>query len=100
MDPNEWEIDAIMAEAAEEQPMSKSPETYEQGMSREFREMLEKVIDQSGSATVLEALQDICTFKAEHIRTSYGDDEQLARNWDAVAARLERAIAAAWKLPQ
>lgn len=68
------------------------------------KDQLESLIDANDLASVLSALSDICSAKAEHIRThwvqAYTTDAVgnptidtatriLARKWDAAAAKLE-----------
>lgn len=48
---------------------------------------LEKLIDQYGLNAVLESIARICAEKADHIRSSYSDDD-LAEVWDEAGEAL------------
>ncbi len=55
---------------------------------------LEKMVDVAGLDSVLRELAKVCYLKAEHIQANYADP-RTAHHWEALAARLERAEAAA-----
>lgn len=48
---------------------------------------LEAMIDKIGLNAVVETLAEVCSAKADHIRTNW-QDEPLAKGWDRRAARL------------
>lgn len=52
-----------------------------------FAEQLEQLIDSHGVTHALERVAEICSGKAEHIRSNW-QDESLASDWDAAAARI------------
>ena len=50
---------------------------------------LEAMVDAAGLRNVVWALASICRDKAEHVQSAWQDD-QLARDWNANAAMLNR----------
>jgi hypothetical protein len=50
---------------------------------------LEAMVDHAGLRNVVWALAHICWAKAEHVQANWQDD-QLARDWNANAAMLNR----------
>lgn len=50
-------------------------------------ETLEFIVDGEGLAEVMRMLAQICVGKAEHIRSSF-NDEDLAKSWDRRSSRL------------
>ena len=50
-------------------------------MTNMLEMQLESLVDQHGLSAVLNELANICTAKADHIRSSYSD-ESLARCWE------------------
>ena len=50
---------------------------------------LEAMVDAAGLRNVVWALASICWDKAEHVQSAWQDD-QLARDWNANAAMLNR----------
>jgi hypothetical protein len=50
-------------------------------------EQIESVIDRTGIAAVISGIAQICSEKADHIRENW-QDENLATEWDKLAARL------------
>jgi len=51
--------------------------------------VLEAMVDAAGLRNVVWALASICWDKAEHVQSAWQDD-QLARDWNANAAMLNR----------
>lgn len=52
--------------------------------SQDEMDTIEAIIDRNGMANVMLALVHICGEKADHLRSSW-QDEQTARNWDNVS---------------
>jgi hypothetical protein len=48
---------------------------------------IESIVDRNSVRYVLEALAEVCSAKADHIRENW-QDESLAKAWDAEAARV------------
>lgn len=67
-------------------------------LPRELETKLEALIDSDGLVNVLDAIQQICYGKAEHIRSAW-QDTSLANTWDHAASKLDKAIVAANLLP-
>ena len=57
-----------------------------------MNETLEQLIDANGLAETLEAIQVICSEKADHLRANWQDDVS-ARAWDRAAVLIERIVA-------
>lgn len=55
----------------------------------EREQELEDVVDALGLKGVCEALAEICSAKADHVRTNW-QDEPRAKAWGKAAAMLER----------
>lgn len=51
---------------------------------------LETLIDRNGLAAVLSALSQICSDKAEHLRSNW-QDEASAKEWDKHSRRIAKA---------
>jgi hypothetical protein len=58
---------------------------------------LEQIIDKHGLAHVLQALEQVCYEKAEHIRTNW-QDRDLALRWERNGRRLGKATREMWPL--
>ena len=58
---------------------------------------LEDMIDADGLASVLEALARVCSAKADHIRSIYGDPDITADAWDERCAALLNLTAQCWR---
>ena len=56
-----------------------------------FRDELEIIVDKNNIDVVLEALEDICYLKAEHLRTNW-QDEITAQGWEELGSKLSNAI--------
>jgi hypothetical protein len=56
-------------------------------MNQEDCDELESLVDKNGLSGTLQALAQICSEKADHIRSSYDDDE-TADLWEEVADDL------------
>ena len=65
----------------------------------DLRDTFESAIDLHGLANVVDALAEICTAKADHIRSNW-QDRATAAPWVAASAQLQslEAKIAAWKL--
>ena len=57
-------------------------------MNEKDKVALEKIIDRNGLAETVDVMAEICSEKADHIRSSYDDDE-LADQWDGAAEELQ-----------
>jgi hypothetical protein len=51
---------------------------------------LEPLVDRHGMTDLLESLVVLSALKEEHVATNWGD-QQLARSWKRVAAKIEQA---------
>ncbi len=56
-----------------------------------FANTLESLIDRHGIRAVVKAAVDICHGKAEHVRTNWPEEKELAKLWDEAGDKLERA---------
>jgi hypothetical protein len=59
-------------------------------LNRERKDLLERMIDESSWAGVLESLAEIAHEKAEHIRSTWQDDA-MAAQWDQAGKAVTRA---------
>jgi hypothetical protein len=62
-------------------------------------EQLEEIIDSHGITNVLEAIEQVCYEKAEHVQSNW-QDRPLAKAWEKVATKLGVAIVASRNIPQ
>jgi hypothetical protein len=50
-------------------------------------QLLERLVDTTGVANVLEALAAVCHEKVDHVRSQY-DDEKTARLWERAGNKI------------
>jgi hypothetical protein len=72
---------------AEATPSIQQKPYFEEGS--EAMIALEAIVDHAGLRNVVWALAEVCWDKAEHVQANWQDD-QLARDWNANAAMLNR----------
>lgn len=67
--------------------------TYDQyrALIAEDGTALEALVDKYSIETVIEALSQICSAKAEHIATNW-QDAHLAKRWMVVSATVDKAV--------
>lgn len=56
-------------------------------LNTQERETLEGLIDATSVVAVMQALSEICSEKADHVRTNW-QDAKLARMWDTAAGQI------------
>ena len=54
------------------------------------KDQLEAVVDMYGVSNTLDALSEVCFEKAEHIRTSYSENDPQVELWTKVANSCSR----------
>lgn len=57
------------------------------------KDLLEQFIDSTSLATVLHAIADIASSKAEHVGASYADGADLAQRWNRAAKVIDATAA-------
>lgn len=65
--------------------------------TREQMVQIELIVDKIGMAGVTGLLAEICSEKAEHLRSSW-QDEAAARDWERAGKVVLRCVAALMKL--
>jgi len=70
--------------------MPTQSEQNEQTAVEHMSERLERFIDTSSLAGVLEIIEDICYGKAEHIRSNW-QDEAMAKSWERAGRVIAKA---------
>jgi hypothetical protein len=58
---------------------------------RHEKDDLEQMIDRHGLAAILEAVSDICSAKADHLRSNWQDAES-AKVWDSDAKKISKVV--------
>lgn len=66
-------------------------ETRFKQLSKIDKGLVEALIDQHDVAIVLAAVAEICSEKADHLRSNWQDDRS-ARAWERAATAIERVI--------
>ena len=62
-------------------------------------DLLEEIIDDHSLCGLMELIAEVCSTKADHILSSY-DDEETAKIWDGYAAGFLAQASISAKLPQ